>query len=125
MAIALGFSIYENASGMPLKSLGEFGVDPALFVPMLSAYRSAAEEIFGAGLRSTQIEGGKWLSFVPGKLTTTLALFSTEPSAKQMKTLEEVHRLFERANARQLGRQPMNVDGLVCPHEFFINHTLL
>jgi hypothetical protein len=34
----VGYSIYENHSGMPLRTAGDFGVDPALFVPMLYAY---------------------------------------------------------------------------------------
>jgi hypothetical protein len=123
-AQALGFSIYSNESGIPLKSIGQFGVDPALFVPMLSAYRSAAREIFGAGLRSTQIEGGKWLSFIPGKVTTTLALFNTEPSAKQLKVLDELQKLFENANANQLASPLVDADRLVCPHEFFLDHPL-
>jgi hypothetical protein len=123
-AQALGFSIYSNDSGMPVKSIGQFGVDPALFVPMLSAYRSAAKEIFGAGLRSTQIEGGKWLSFIPGKITTTLALFNMEPSAKQLKVLDEMQNLFESANAYNLSNTVVNPEQLVCPHEFFLDHSL-
>ncbi|MCJ7624840.1 MAG: hypothetical protein MUO76_15170, partial [Anaerolineaceae bacterium] len=75
-----GYSIYDNRSGMPLWTEGEFGVDPDIVVPMLFAYRSAAEEIFGAGIRTSQIEGGKWLCYVPGRITTTVALLSAELS---------------------------------------------
>jgi hypothetical protein len=120
----LGFSIYDNLSSMPLKTLGQFGVDSDLFVPMLASYQSASHEIFGGGMRSTQIEGGRWLCFTPGELTTTLALFSTEPSGKQMKTLEQLHTLFEKANKIKLETPPIDVDALVCPHEFFISHPL-
>ena len=119
-----GFSIFENESGIPLKTIGHFGVDPALFVPMLSAYRSATEEIFGAGVLSSQIEGGKWLCFVRGELTTTLALFTTEPSNKQLKNLEELQIIFEGANRNQLHTQRVFTEELVCPHEFFIRHPL-
>lgn len=123
-AMILGFSIYENASGMPIKSGGQFALDPALFVPMLSAYRSAAEEIFGAQLRSTQIEGGQWLCFVPAKVTTTLAIFNLEPSGMQLKKLEELQQLFENANAGRLTQSPIDPDSLVCPQDYYIDRPL-
>lgn len=124
LAHVRGFSIYDNESGMPLKTIGQFRVDPALFVPMLSAYHSATEEIFGARVSSTQIEGGTWLSFVRGDQSTTLALFTTEPSGKQLRNLEALHKTFEQANKKQLSSPNINVDNLVCPHEFFIRHPL-
>ena len=71
----LGFSIYENASGMPLTTLGKFDLDPALMVPMLSSYREATREIFGSRMRSTQIESGRWVCFVSGQFTTLIALY--------------------------------------------------
>jgi hypothetical protein len=123
-AAVLGFSIYDNGSGMPLRSLGQFGLDPALFVPMLSSYRSATKEIFGGGMRSTQIEDGKWLCFVPGKITTTMALFNMEPSSQQLKSLDELQQIFESANEQQLNSNSVQPDLLVCPHEFFIGHPL-
>jgi hypothetical protein len=124
IASVLGFSIYDNESGMPLKSLGTFTVDPALFVPMLSAYRSATREIFGAGVKSTQIEGGQWLVFIPGTLTTTLAVFTHEPSQRQIKRLEDVHHAFEVANDNMLKVTPPVVERLVFPHEFFIKNQI-
>jgi hypothetical protein len=124
IAQVLGFSIYDNESGMPLKSLGTFTVDPALFVPMLSAYRSAAREIFGAGVKSTQIEGGQWLVFIPGTMTTTLAVFSHEPSQRQIKRLEDVHHAFEVANDTMLKVTPVVIERLVFPHEFFIKNQI-
>lgn len=123
-ATVMGFSIYDNGSGMPLRSLGQFGLDPALFVPMLSSYRSATKEIFGGGMRSTQIEDGKWLCFIPGKITTTMALFNMEPSPKQLQSLEELQNIFENANQKQLNSDSVQPDLLVCPHEFFIGHPL-
>ncbi|MCL4559079.1 MAG: hypothetical protein M1281_00500 [Chloroflexi bacterium] len=123
-AQVLGFSLYNNESGMPIKSIGEFGIDPALYVPMHSSYHSATQEIFGAQVRSTQIEGGQWLCFVPGKLTTTMALFNLEPSVLQMKKLEDLQQLFENANQSRLNDPMIDPENLVCPHEFFIGHSL-
>lgn len=120
LARAQGYAIYENESGMPVSTLGDFEFDPALLVPMLSSYRAAAREIFGAGMRSTAIEGGRWLCFVPGEFTTMLALFSAEPAGKQLNFLEELHRLFERANRRLLLSPPMEPAKLLFPHEYFL-----
>jgi hypothetical protein len=120
MARVLGYSIYKNDSGMPIATIGEFKLDAALIVPMLSSYRSATREIFGAGMRSTQIESGQWLCFVPGEITTLMALFSTEPAANQLVTLEDLHRLFERANRHFLHCQVVDSDKLVLPHQSFL-----
>lgn len=119
-----GFAIYDHRNGMPLKTIGNFGIDPGLFVPMLYAYQSATKEIFGGAVRSTQIEGGKWLCFVSGKVTTTLALFNTEPAQRQMKTLESIHSVFENANAERLMASPVDETTLVCPHEYYLSHPL-
>ncbi len=119
----LGYAIYENDSGMPLSTIGKFEIDPALAVPMLSSFRSATAEIFGGGVQSTQIEGGRWMCFVPGEMTTLMALFTTEPATQQVKLLEEIHRLFERANRPLLLAQPVNPDILVFPHEQFLGRA--
>ena len=119
-AKAKGYAIYDNNSGMPISTLGKFEVDPALFVPMLSSFRSATEEIFGGGLQATAIEGGRWLCFVPGKFTTLMAIFSAEPANRQLDFLEQLHRLFEKANRAMLANPPVDPGELVFPHEHFL-----
>ncbi len=119
-AKVLGYAIYENEFGMPLNTIGDFEIDPALAVPMLSSYRAATKEIFGGEMRSTQIEGGKWLCFVPGRATTMLALFNTEPAGRQLEIMEDLHRLFEQANRRHLVQRPIDIDQLAFPHTSFL-----
>ncbi|WP_420628028.1 hypothetical protein [Candidatus Leptofilum sp.] len=119
-AKAKGYAIYENNSGMPLSTLGKFEVDPALFVPMLSSFRSATEEIFGGGMQATAIEGGRWLCFVPGEMTTLMAIFTAEPANKQLDFLEQLHRLFEKANRKMLKNPPVDPSELLFPHEHFL-----
>jgi hypothetical protein len=118
VARAEGYAIYENESGMPVASLGKFEVDPALVVPMLSSYRSAAKEMFGGGVRSTGIDNGRWLCFISGKYTTLVALFTVEPAAKQLEFLESLHRTFELANGSRLSVPPVDPAQLVYPQEF-------
>jgi hypothetical protein len=98
-AQVLSYAIYDNASSLPLATVGSFDIDASLLVPMLSSFRSATAEMFGAGLRSTEIEGGRWLCFVPGPHTTLIVLFSIEPARLQLTLIEDLHRDFEVANA--------------------------
>lgn len=119
-ARAEAYAIYENTSGIPLKTLGKFTIDPDLLVPMLSSYRSVAQEIFGAGIRTTQTEGGRWLCFVPGEATTMLAVFTNEPAGRQLEHLGNLHKLFELANRPALSNTPINSGSLIFPHEYFL-----
>lgn len=119
-AKVLGYAIYANESGMPLTTIGDFDIDPDLAVPMLSSYRSATKEIFGGEMRSTEIEGGQWLCFVPGSSTTMLALFTREPAARQLQIMEDLHRLFEKANRRHLAEAPIDPQVLAFPHASYL-----
>ena len=117
---AKGYAIYDNESGMPISTLGKFEMDPALIVPMLSSYRAATQEIFGAGMKTTTIENGRYLCFVPGELSTMMAVFTAEPAKRQLTFLEQLHRLFEKANRPTLEKQPIETDKLIFPHEHYL-----
>ncbi|MBN1681349.1 MAG: hypothetical protein JW966_13795 [Anaerolineae bacterium] len=119
-AKAVGMSVYDNNSGMPIETLGEFAVDPELIVPMLSSYRSAAAEIFRAGMRSTEMENGQWLCFVPGEFTTLIALFSLEPSDNQLEMVERMHQDFEKANRHALEGGHADASQLAYPFYSFV-----
>lgn len=120
VAKVLGYSVYDNESGMPFSTIGEFQIEAELAIPMLSSYRAATKEIFGAGMRSSQIEGGQWLAYMPGDFTTLMTLFSTDPADDQLESLEELHLLFERANRTLLSNPPVDPDELVFPHKYFL-----
>jgi len=120
VAKVLGYSVYDNESGMPLNTIGEFEIEAELAVPMLSSYRSATKEIFGAEMSKTAIEGGRWLSYVPGEFTTLMALFSTDPAPQQLESMQELHELFERANRNLLSNRPVNPDELFLPHRYYL-----
>jgi hypothetical protein len=119
-AKVLGVSIYSNVSGMPIETIGEFQVDSALLIPMLSSYRAATREIFKAGMRSTAMENDQWLCFVPGNLTTLIALFSVEPAAMQLRMVEQMHRDFEEANKAALERGEVDPSTLAYPFLGFV-----
>jgi len=116
-AKAVGMSVYDNKSGMPIETLGEFAIEAELIIPMLSSYRSAAAEIFRAGMRSTEMENGQWLCFVPGTHTTLIALFSLEPSDNQLEMVERMHQDFEKANKAAL--EAGHVDPTKLAYQFY------
>src|SRR5258706_3415925 len=119
-AKVLGFSIYNNQSGLPIETIGEFVVDTALLVPMLSSYRAATREIFKAGMRSTVMENDQWLCFVPGHMTTLIALFSVEPAPIQLRTVERMHFDFEEANHAALESGEVDPSLLAYPFLGFV-----
>lgn len=122
-ARVLGVSIYSNKSGLPIETLGDFAVDAALLVPMLSSYRDATREIFKAGMRSTVMENGHWLCFVPGNLSTLIVLYSMEASAIQISAIEAMHRDFETANKAALEKGNADPSTLAYPFLTFIQQA--
>ena len=94
-AQVLSYAIYDNTTSLPLATVGSFNVDTSLLVPMLSSFRSATAEMFGAALRSPELEGGRWLRFVPSLHTTLIVLFSSEPARLQLSLIEDLHHDFE------------------------------
>jgi hypothetical protein len=101
-AQVLSYAIYDTSSGLPLTHVGEFIVDDALLVPMLSTFRSSTQELFGAGMKRIELEGGRYLCYVPGRYTTLIAIFSAEPATMQLQTIEDLHRDFEIVNHMNL-----------------------
>ncbi|MBN1287744.1 MAG: hypothetical protein JXB47_20255 [Anaerolineae bacterium] len=123
-AHVLSYALYDNESSMPLYSLGNFKIETSLLVPMLSSFRAAASEMFGAGLKSTEIEGGRWLVFVPGRFTTSIVLFSVEPASRQLDLVQDLHRDFERANQQALARGVRDQETLVFPQRALVERKL-
>ncbi|NDJ85857.1 MAG: hypothetical protein GYB66_08230 [Chloroflexi bacterium] len=122
-ARAIGISIYDNRSGMPIETIGDFSIDAELIVPMLSSYREATAEIFHAGVRSTEMEDGSWLCFMSGAFTTLIILFSVEPSGNQIAMLDHMHRDFEIANADFLEHGYASPDQLAYPFYSFVSQS--
>jgi hypothetical protein len=62
------------------------------------------------------LDDGRFAIFVPGEQITTIIVFSLEPSARQIASVQDLHRDFERANRRALQRGIRQPDQLVFPH---------
>nr|HID12698.1 hypothetical protein [Anaerolineae bacterium] len=112
----LGYAIYLNAGGAPIRTVGEYHVDARLLASMLDSFRSDAEEPLERQMRSIEIEHGRWVGFVPGRYTTLMVLFSVEPARAQLDMLRDLQAHFERANQQQLARGMTDPTQLVFPH---------
>lgn len=101
-AKVLSYALYTAERRVLLASNGNFKIDPAMIVPMISAYRSVTAEAYGAGIHNSEIDGGHWLTFVPGRFTTFIVRFTLQPAREQLTMLEDLLRDFETANANTL-----------------------
>lgn len=119
-AKAVGLCVVDNRSGATIETFGDFAIADEQIAPMLSSYRSAAAEIFRAGMRSAELENGQWLCFVPGSFTTLVALFSLEPSDSQLQMVERLHHDFEQANRAALETGPVDPQTLAYPFYSFV-----
>lgn len=104
---------FIDRSGLPLFTYGHFPLDEALIAGMLSAFNSLSEEVFGSRVHKTQLAEGQVLSFVHGQWSILMALFDADPSPAQITHLQGVLTTFERDNAAELQRDPVQPSRLV------------
>lgn len=100
-ARALGLIVIDQRSQRVLKEAGRFEVPRTLLGPVLGLLQAEA----GSEPMSTQIEGGRWLCLVSGRLSSSVLLFDKEPSGAQISEVEALHREFEERNSKALQSQ--------------------
>jgi hypothetical protein len=75
-------------------------------------------------MRSTEMENGQWLCFVPGTYTTLIALFSLEPSDNQLQMVGRMHQDFEQANRAALEAGHIDPTKLAYPFYSFVQRRV-
>jgi hypothetical protein len=108
-------------SGIPLFSYGSFQLDDALVAGILSAFDSISEEVFGSRVHKTELAEGQVLHFAHGQYVIILAVFTEEPSPRQVQQLRQMLQHFEAANDGPLKRQdydPERLHEVPIPFEF-------
>jgi hypothetical protein len=115
-AQVISYAIYETASGTRVTQVGELDIDTASMEPMLSRFRSSTQDLFGAGMTHAELKGGRWLCCVPGRYTTLVIIFSTEPAPTQLEMIEDLHRDFEMVNKLSLSRGDLSQLALTFTH---------
>lgn len=98
----LGYALYDRATRQALAMSPRFKVDAALVMPIITAHQAARDVT--TRIITSEIDGGRWLCFVPGQACTLVALFSVEPARAQLQLLQDVHHDFELANAKRLAQ---------------------
>lgn len=111
-AKVLAYAVYDNESSVPLHTMGNFPVDSDLVVGFLSGFRSAAAEILGAGAARAEAEDGKVLCYVPGRYSTLILLYSSDPAEIDVRSLRHTHLHFETLNDNLLKQRPIPADKL-------------
>lgn len=72
---------------------------------LLGTFGSAEENSPDGRMFATKTDSGETLLLIPGAFTVSLAVFSQDPPAWQVRALREVHRNFEAANRPALQRE--------------------
>jgi len=116
-AHADGMLLIEIRNGETIRSLGVFDLATDLLVPILSTLIERSVRPFDEGAKSTLLEGGRWLTFIPGELTASIVIFSQEPAGQQLRSLVDFHRDFECANQAALRAGKSDPARLVYPQE--------
>ncbi len=112
-----GILIVDNWSGRSIRTLGSFKLGKDILASLIKSLEQSQKLPEAEKLRYTQIEGGRWLCSVTDVYTTTIAIFSTEPTALQLDRLGEIHREFERLNKHALEMGQVQPEYLQFPHE--------
>lgn len=119
-AKVLAYAVYDNESGVPLHTVGDFPLDSDLVVGFLSGFRSAAAEILGSGAAKAEAEDGKVLCYVPGRYCTLIVLYSSDPAEIDMRGLRQTHFHFEQLNANALKQSPILADVLLFNYDMVL-----
>jgi hypothetical protein len=112
----IGLCLISVQNGTTIQRLGRFDLPGDLLVPILTSLISGAGfASYEEGIKTTLIEGGRWLSLVPGDFAASVVIFSREPSANQLQSIIALHRDFEQANRAMLMRGEINPARLAYP----------
>ena len=97
-AKVVGCVLCYNMTGDIMQVMGRFNLTDELLAPLLSDLSTQSSRNLEGGQRCTQIEGGRWLCIVPGVYSTTIVLYSSEPSSDQLDAAIGLQAEFEEAN---------------------------
>jgi hypothetical protein len=113
----LGYGIYFKLTGDLLKIGVHSDSKAEWFFRNFFEYPGFSDRVSGG----QSLQSGEWMAFISGKTSTTVAVFSTEPSREQLRKLKDLHEVFENANHKILAESKFETKALVCPHDFFLD----
>lgn len=119
-ARVMGYTLHDKRTGKIIVAHGDFGLSAEQLAHLIRSFYSATTEVFGGGMRSTVVEDGRWVVFVPGDYTTGIMVFSLQPSEGQLRLVKDLHQDFEHANEPTLASGNIDPDALVYPQRFLL-----
>ncbi len=115
-ARVLAFAVYDIGKFEAITAQGIQPLLPSAVQPILTALYIVLRNRKDLNPVSRRVDGGGWLTVVPGAYTTAVASFSLEPAVRQVILVRDLHMDFERANRNVLERGIRRPDQLVFPH---------
>ncbi len=122
-AHVLSYAIYFHDVLTPLVAHGAPPLPHDITVKILTAIRLVRRSQRPLSAQRKQIDENHWAVFVPGEFTTAIAMFSLEPSSRQVLLAQDLHRDFERANRSLLARGVRAAEHYVYPHRALFEGT--
>ncbi len=114
-----GLRLFDNWTGAPIWTLARWDVSDEALAALLNSLEQHTGE--SREPYCAQVEGGRWLCYVPGLHTTAMAVFSAEPSADQIRQQANLHRAFEQINRHRLETGHMDPRQLTYPQEVLLS----
>ena len=118
-----GISVYKKDPFDILKIAGDFSLDHNGMRPLIHLVAKKNENEDGLPIQLEKIND-QWVLLVCGEMSVTVALFTAEPSKKQINKMRELQLNFESANSNLLNHSKVKKELLVIPHQFFIGRIL-
>lgn len=103
-AACYSVGLYDIQSRNRIFVHGDMPASAEEAMTLLGTFGSSDEGSSDGRMFATKIESGETLLLIPGLFTVSLAVFSQDPPAWQVRALREVHRNFEAANRAALQR---------------------
>jgi hypothetical protein len=115
-AHVISYAIYDQELSAQVTVSGTVQLEQTQIEAVLNRLKTILKERCNPGPAQKKIDDGRCVLFVPGALTIAVIVFSREPSAAQVRRVQDIHHDFERANHHALRLHDYTVERLVFPH---------
>lgn len=116
-ARVMAYAIYDQSTSEQIAATGSLQIKQEHITAVLKRLQTLLiEQGKNPGPAKRQMADGRCVIFVPGEFSVAVAILSLEPSAAQIKRIQDIHRDFERANQQALRTRDFGTGRLVYPH---------
>jgi hypothetical protein len=112
----ISYGIYHLRGGEPIILQGKVRLPQNQLGPVLNKIINTGQQGHLLSPAARPLKDGSWVFIIPGRLSASVVIYSSEPAPMQRKKAEEAHYDFERANEKMLQREDYTPEALVYPH---------